>query len=242
MSGEGRGTKKRIFFFTAFLACTVGMILALNGGMQAKTDDEELPAATQPAEELSAVNTPQTAASDGSGNGTASNDAALPEPAQDEALPVVESSGDVVGLKIAPAGTGVPFGEADLEWVRQKSPGMQTVSADGNQEKDIMDSVDPKIRKVIEDTEEMVEELDEKTLQVTAGILEAVPFLNLEPEKAGIRPGSGGVQLSIELSPEALGIGEKQDGKPAKVASPDETGAKQPEKPDSMDEAAEGTS
>jgi hypothetical protein len=105
-----------------------------------------------------------------------------------------------------------------------------------------MDSLDPKVREVIEDTEEMVEEFDGKTLEVTAEILEAVPFLNLKPEKAEIRPEGGGAKLFIELSPEALGIGGKQDEKPSKVVSPDETGENQPEKPESADEGTGGTS
>jgi hypothetical protein len=104
-----------------------------------------------------------------------------------------------------------------------------------------MDSLDPKVREVIEDTEEMVEEFDGKTLEVTAEILETIPFLNLKPEKAGIRPGGGGAKLFIELSPEALGIGGKQDEKPSKVVSPDETGENQSGKPESADEGTEGT-
>jgi len=239
VNGEGTATKKGMFLFTAFLACTVGMMVGLYG-VQAKTDGEEPFVALQPAEESSAADMPRPAP-DGTGKETALNDAEVLKPGQDKALPVAVSAEDTVKLGINPAGTGVPFSETDLEWVRRKSPGIQTVSSDQNQGKDIMDSLDPKVREVIEDTEEMVEEFDGKTLEVTAEILEAIPFLNLKPEKAEIRPEGGGAKLFIELSPEALGIGGKQDEKPSKVVSPDETGENQSGKPESADEGTEGT-
>jgi hypothetical protein len=146
----------------------------------------------------------------------------------------------VMEIEVTPAGTGEVFGDGDLELVRAGSAAGIT---DSEREKpDITDSLDPRLKEALEKAEGLVDDFDEKTLEVTAEVLEEIPFLNLKPEKAELRPGGGGVELSIELSPEALGIGGKQDDKPSKVSSPDETGANQPEKPDSMDEAAEGTS
>ena len=149
--------------------------------------------------------------------------------------------GQFFALDVAPAGTGKAFDDADLEWVRSKTGGVPVVSDD---EKDIMDSLDPRLKKAVEEAGKFVDEVDEKTLDITSDILEVVPFLKLQPEKAEIRPNGGGATLTIELSPEALGIktGPKNASEPA---SSDEAAAEQPEedvKVDSQDEGAEGNS
>jgi hypothetical protein len=167
-------------------------------------DGEEVLAATQSKEEpsaeevLQAVPVAKAASKDLSGPG------AVP----DEVVPVEGPESAGIEFGIDSAGTGEPFDEADLEWVRTRSQEAYAVS--GDTERDITDSLDPKVRKVIEKTKGVVDEIDEKALDVTAEILEAVPFLNLKPEKAEIRPDDGGATLSIELSPEALGIGKKE--------------------------------
>ncbi|MGC9373403.1 MAG: hypothetical protein ACP5DY_08830, partial [Thermovirgaceae bacterium] len=146
----------------------------------------------------------------------------------------------VMEIEVTPAGTGEVFGDGDLELVRKGSADRIT---DTEREKpDITDSLDPRLKEALEKAEGLVDDFDEKTLEVTAEVLEEIPFLNLKPEKAELRPGGGGVELSIELSPEALGIGEKQHGNPPEGASPDEAATSRPEGPDSEDEAAEKAS
>lgn len=162
------------------------------------------------------------------------------EAATEKASPEVPE-GQFLGLEVTPAGTGKAFDDADLEWVRSKTGGKPVVSED---EKDIMDSLDPRLKKAVEEAGDFVEEVDEKTLDITSDILEVVPFLNLKPEKAEIRPNGGGATLTIELSPEALGINTGKKTAP-ETASSDEAPAEQPEedvKVDSQDEGGEGNS
>lgn len=146
----------------------------------------------------------------------------------------------VMEIEVTPAGTGEVFGDGDLELVRAGSTAGIT---DSERDKpDITDSLDPRVKEVLEKAEGLVDDFDEKTLEVTAEVLEEIPFLNLKPEKAELRPGAGGVELSIELSPEALGLGEKKHGNLTEGASTDEAATNRSEGPDSGDEAVDKAS
>ncbi|MFP4482971.1 MAG: hypothetical protein ACLFN0_09300 [Thermovirgaceae bacterium] len=219
------GTKKRIFLFSVFLALAVGVAVSLYGTL-AKTDGDELFSGTQPVEKTFIEEAVQVEPS----FVDVSEDLKAPEESSGDILSDAEPEEEGLAEGITSVGTGKPFDEVDLEWVRLRSPGGQVVSQD--KEKNIMDSLDPGVRKVIEETGEVVEEIDEKTLEVTSEILDAVPFLNLKPEKAEIRPGGGGAKLTIELSPEALGIGKKQDKAQTEPASSDVTSPDQGQESD----------
>lgn len=235
MTGERLKTKKRLSLFLVFLAFTVGVAISLFG-LQSRMDGEDVLAAKQPKEELFAeedlLAEPVEKA--------ASEDLSEPEAMPDIAVPVAGPESVDIELGIDSAGTGEPFDEADLEWVRLRSPEAHVVS--GDTERDIMDSLDPKIGKVIEETKGIVDEIDEKALDVTAEILEAVPFLNLKPEKAEIRPDDGGATLSIELSPEALGIGKKEKTSPSEESPDGDPPENQTESPESGDQDGDGAS
>jgi hypothetical protein len=205
-------------------------------GVQSRMDGEEVPAATQPKEEPSAEENLQA----GPVEKAASDDLSEPGAMPDIAVPAAGPESVDIELGIDSAGTGEPFDGTDLEWVRLRSPEAHVVS--GDTERDIMDSLDPKVRKVIEETKGVVDEIDEKTLDVTAEILEAVPFLNLKPEKAEVRPDDGGATLSIELSPEALGIGKKEKTSPSEERPDGDPPENQTESPESGDQDGDGAS
>lgn len=219
----------------AFLAFSMGVAISLFG-LQSQTDSEEVLAATQSKEEPSAEEDLQAEPVEKAASKDLLGSGEIP----DEVVPVAGPESAGIEFGIDSAGTGEPFDEADLEWVRTRSPEAHAVS--GDTERDIMDSLDPKVRKVIEKTKGVVDEIDEKTLDVTSEILETVPFLKLKPEKAEIRPDDGGATLSIELSPEALGIGKKEKTSPSVEGRGEDSPENQTEPPESGGQEGDGVS
>jgi hypothetical protein len=221
-------TKKKALLLLVLSALLVGVLFGIQAMDRGKIDEKtpSVQPAAETGEEAPAGGKP--------------TEGTTPEvkPAQKE--PRARPEKGVMEIKVTPAGTGEVFGDGDLELVRARSA--DRIKDPEREKPDITDSLDPRLKEALEKAEGLVDDFDEKTLEVTAEVLEEIPFLNLKPEKAELRPGGGGVELSIELSPEALGIGEKQHGNPPEGASPDEAETSPSEGPDSEDEAAEKTS
>jgi len=119
--------------------------------------------------------------------------------------------------------TGEPFSRSDLE-------ASQTRSCDiipERSERAVFDpgTIHPAVGDVAEQAREMVEDLDRRTLENTKKVLEAIPFVEIIPEKAELRPSGDGVKLTITVDPQNISFGGKarNAGTPAEeTASGDE--------------------
>lgn len=218
-------TKKKALLLLVLSALLVGVLFGIFTMEQGKFE-EETPSA-QPVAEPGG-DTP----ADGN-----SVEGMHPEVKAAQKVPPARPEEDAMEIDVTPAGTGEVFGRGDLELVRKGSTG--AIAGTEREKPDITDSLDPRLKEALKKAEGLVDDFDEKTLEVTAEVLEEIPFLNLKPEKAELRPEGGGVELSIELSPEALGIGKKQGGNTSEGTSSDEAATSGSEGPDSEDEAAE---
>jgi hypothetical protein len=76
---------------------------------------------------------------------------------------------------------------------------------------------------VAEQLRKIVEEVDASTLRVTRDVLEEVPFLNLTPEKAELRPSGDGVNLKVVIPADTIALkGKTKPVSSEQVLSKDE--------------------
>ena len=139
-------------------------------------------------------------------------DVAVPEPAADrDPVSSVE--------KAAPAGKpestavydfrpveGEPFSRSDLEASR-----VPAKEITGRTEPAVLDlgTIHPAVKETAEQAKEIVEDLDKRTLEATKKVLESIPFVDILPEKAELRPSGDGVKLTITVDPQNISFGKK---------------------------------
>lgn len=205
---EGKTTKNKTIAFLALFSLAAGVVIGLYAMGQWKSRDERT-ATVKPVEPPA----PEPDVQEES----AEADVHQAKPAANASRAAPDRG--AVTMEITPAGTGKAFDAGDMELVRAGSSG----EAPGPQDKkaDIVDSLDPRLKEAMGKAGKFVDDFDEKTLEVTTEVLEEIPFLNLEPEKARLRPSGGGAELYIELSPEALGIKTGGGKDPAAKTRPD---------------------
>jgi hypothetical protein len=126
------------------------------------------------------------------------------------------SLSDTGSLRItAPSGFDVgPAGRTDL----------RDVAADVNGGGKEEGYTPPRIvADVAEQLRKIVEEVDASTLRVTRDVLEEVPFLNLTPEKAELRPSGDGVNLKVVIPADTIALkGKTKPVSSEQVLSKDE--------------------
>ena len=124
---------------------------------------------------------------------------------------------------------GEPFSRGDLEDSRVKPGGTFT----GKQDEVVFDpgTIHPAVGDMVKQAREVVEDLDKRTLEATEKILETIPFVEIHPEKAELRPSGDGVKLTITVDPEDISFGKKHRNETAsseKVASEDDREERKP--------------
>jgi hypothetical protein len=119
------------------------------------------------------------------------------------------------GFDFRPA-EGEPFSQSDLEGSRMPA---QEITPRGS-EPAVFDlgTIHPVVRETAEQAKEIVEDLDRKTLETTKKVLDSIPFVEIKPEKAELRPSGDGVKLTITVDPQNISFGKKSRGE---TASPD---------------------
>jgi hypothetical protein len=102
---------------------------------------------------------------------------------------------------------GEPFSRSDLEASRTKPIDSFT----GKQEEVVFDpgTIHPAVGDMAKRAQEIVEDLDKRTLEAAGKILEALPFVEIRPEKAELRPSGDGIKLTITVDPEDISFGKK---------------------------------
>ncbi len=124
---------------------------------------------------------------------------------------------------------GEPFSRGDLEASRTR-PGDNFT---GKQDEVVFDpgTIHPAVGDMVKQAREIVEDLDKRTLEATEKILETIPFVEIHPEKAELRPSGDGVKLTITVDPEDISFGKKHRNETAsseKVASEDDREERKP--------------
>ena len=124
---------------------------------------------------------------------------------------------------------GEPFSRGDLEDSRVKPGGTFT----GKQDEVVFDpgTIHPAVGDMVKQAREVVEDLDKRTLEATERILETIPFVEIHPEKAELRPSGDGVKLTITVDPEDISFGKKHRNETApseKAASEDDREERKP--------------
>lgn len=124
---------------------------------------------------------------------------------------------------------GEPFSRGDLEDSRAKPGDTFT----GKQDEVVFDpgTIHPAVGDMVKQAREVVEDLDKRTLEVTERILETIPFVEIHPEKAELRPSGDGVKLTITVDPEDISFGKKhrnETAPPKKAASEDDREERKP--------------
>ena len=102
---------------------------------------------------------------------------------------------------------GEPFSRSDLE-ASQTGPGEIILE---RSERAVFDpgTIHPAVGVVAEQAREIIEDLDRRTLESTKKVLEAIPFVEILPEKAELRPSGDGVKLTITVDPQNISFGGK---------------------------------
>lgn len=124
---------------------------------------------------------------------------------------------------------GEPFSRGDLEASRTR-PGDNFT---GKQDEVVFDpgTIHPAVGDMVKQAREIVEDLDKRTLEATEKILETIPFVEIHPEKAELRPSGDGVKLTITVDPEDISFGKKHRNETAsseKAASEDDREERKP--------------
>ncbi|HON33654.1 MAG: hypothetical protein WBJ42_03115 [Thermovirgaceae bacterium] len=137
------------------------------------------------------------------------------EPTPESAASPARSGGVAPGPAFRPA-QGEPFSREDLEAARTPRGDVIT----GRQGEAVFDpaSIHPAVGDMARQAKEIVEELDKRTLETTEKVLEALPFVNIRPEKAELRPSGDGVKLTITVDPEDISFGTKRRDEAAPAA------------------------
>jgi len=119
--------------------------------------------------------------------------------------------GDV--YKFKPAGTGKPLEPKELVLEKPNLDEASRSVHESKPKKDILDDINPKIKALADQLEELVDSFDEETLQTTKKIIETIPLVEMEPEEAKLRPKDGGLELKIVIPADTIRF--KKDTKPS---------------------------
>ncbi|AER67411.1 hypothetical protein Tlie_1689 [Thermovirga lienii DSM 17291] len=119
-------------------------------------------------------------------------------------LPPAEPFQEEPIYKFKAAGTGEPLKPKEFALEKPSYLELETVVQEDKPEGDILDEISPKVKEVAEQIEDLVDSFDEKTLQTTKKLLDKLPLLEMEPEKAQLRPKNGGVELKITIPADTI--------------------------------------
>jgi len=134
------------------------------------------------------------------------------EPSRESTAPPARGGGAAPRPAFRPA-RGEPFSREDLEAARTHG-GCDIIGKRGEAVFDPA-SIHPAVGDMARQAKEIVDELDKRTLETTEKVLEALPLVNIRPEKAELRPSGDGVKLTITVDPEDISFGTKRRDRPA---------------------------